>query len=230
MNWDPGLVIRVFRTVNSAAFGLRQPVDSIEHAVTLLGRSHLEQLVISIAVKDSLPKPTTPAFDSDRFWRTAFFRASLARSISQRLNPSQQAISFTAGLLQDMAVPLLAHSRPDYGRVLQEWHASPSTSLHEVEREALGWSHCQAGGLLAIEWELPESVAQAIHLHHDDHAADDQILPALRLVSLHRETETEHGIEALIETARSRYGLEPDWMQRSVEECEVLAAELSRST
>jgi len=108
---DPGLVVRVLKTVNSAAYGLRRSVDSMQHACSLMGRSHLESLVLSLPIREVLPDSPSPGFEAGRFWTTAFRRASLARLLAARFNPSRQAQCFTAGLLLDMAVPLLAQAQ-----------------------------------------------------------------------------------------------------------------------
>ena len=49
---DPGLTVRLIDTVNSAAFGLRHTVRSVQHAATLLGRSQVEAMLISLAVRE----------------------------------------------------------------------------------------------------------------------------------------------------------------------------------
>lgn len=230
LNWNPGLVVRVLRTVNSAAYGAVRRIDSVTHAVSMMGRAPLEQLVLAVAVQNTLPTGAAPGFQPDRYWQAAFFRAGMARSIAERLHPADQARSFTGGLLQDMAIPLLAHARPeDYGKVLQEWHGTPGADLHSIERDALGWSHDEIGGHLSVEWELPENLTSVIQGHHDDRATDAELPPALRLVALHRETEREYGIEAMIETARSMYGLEPDWLRDAVAACEEQALDLSQA-
>lgn len=228
LNWEPGLVVRLLRTANSAAYGLRNPVDSVQHAVAVLGRARLEQLVLAVAVKDTLPMPEVPGFEASRYWTCAFFRAALARAIAERVHPASQEVSFTAGLLQDMAIPILARARPEYGPVLEAWHGAPDSALHELEQREFGWSHDEAGGLLAAEWELPERISKAIQLHHDDTVGDDELLPALRLVAVHRETEAELGIEALLEDGRSLYGLAPDWLAAAVETSMEQARQLSR--
>ena len=228
IQWDPGLVTRIFRTVNSSAYGVSRPIDDVRHAATFLGRTQLEQLVLGLAVRDTLPKQTAPGFQVQRYWRTAAFRAALAREIAGRLQPSKQAESFTIGLLQDMALPLLASARPDdYGRVLEAWHADGSLRLTQIEDDALGWNHAQVGELLAREWELPLEIVSLIGLHHSSEATDAQVGPAVRLVALLRETEVEHGIEALVEEARSGYGLEPDWTCSTVAACQEKAVELA---
>lgn len=229
LSWDPGLVVKVLRMVNSAAYGLQNKVYSVQHAVSILGRTKIEQLVLSIAVKDTIPKTSVAGFDSQRFWNSAFFRASLARKLAEQLHPAQQTTAFTAGLLQDMAIPLLAHSREDYPELLSEWHANKDVRLYELEQKRFGWSHDEAGGLLAVEWELPEELAHVIHVHHSSEVTDAELPPALRLVAIHRETETEHGLEALTEDARSLYGLEPEWIEASYHQCIDQARELSQA-
>jgi HD-like signal output (HDOD) protein len=227
MQWNPGMVVGVLRTVNSAAFGLRHKVDCVQQAANVLGRSRLEQLVLGLAVKDELPRTSAPGFDARRFWHAAFFRAATARAIAAELHPADQARCFTGGLLQDMAVPLLAHARDDYGPVLGEWHGTPSASLHALEKSALGWSHDEVGGHLAEEWELPPSLASVIQSHHSDEATDAELPPALRLVALHRETEREYGLEVLVEEAGALYGLRHDRMAAIIERGDAQARELS---
>lgn len=231
LNWNPGLVVGVLRTVNSAAFGLMRKVDDVQHAVALLGRSKLENFVLGEAVRNALPTAPVRGFDARRFWHAAFFRASLARALADRLHPAEMSRSFTGGLLQDMAVPLLAHARPDdYGEVLEEWHGSPKTELHTLERSALGWSHDEIGAHLGATWELPEALTAIIDSHHDHEGLSDaELLPAMRLVSVHRETEREYGIEAMLEEGKSRYGLAPDWVTQVVAESDEKALELSQT-
>lgn len=229
LKWDPGLVVYVLRTVNSAAFGAARRIESVPHAVTMMGRSQLEQLVLGVAVKGSLPNRPAPGFEASRYWQAAFFRAGLARAIAGKLHPAEQARCFTAGLLQDMAIPILAHARPDdYGEVLEAWHSSPATQLHELEHMTFGWSHDVVGGQLASVWELPDSLAGLIRTHHDDSLPDSLLPPAIRLVALHRENDGAESPDAMLETARSMYGLEPDWLLERVEECREQSVELAR--
>ncbi len=225
---DPGLVVRVLRTVNSAAYGPARPIDDVSHAASYLGRSQLEQIVLALAVKDVLPAEPAPGYDAQRYWLAASFRAVLSRRIAERLHPAKQDLAFTTGILQDMAVPLLATARPtDYGPVLQQWHEDAGERLEELEQQAFGWNHAQVGGCLGQSWELPETLVEGIDRHHGDETTDAQLLPSIRLVAVLRETEAQHGIDALVEEARSGYGLEPDWMRGTIEACDEQAGELA---
>ena len=63
---DPGVTMRLLGTVNSAAFGLRSPVKSVHHAVSMLGRSHIESMLISLASHSALPADQCDGFEPDR--------------------------------------------------------------------------------------------------------------------------------------------------------------------
>lgn len=230
LRWDPALVVKVLSTVNSAAYGTSVRIEDVRHAVSFLGRAHLEQLVIAMAVKGCLPTAEAPGFRHERFWRAAAMRAALGRCIALELHPSRSSETFTAGLLQDMAVPVLAHAMPErYGPILEAWHDEGGVRLSDLEQEAFGWTHAQVGAYLGTTWELPDSLVQAIGHHHCDASTDWDVPPAIRLVALLRETRAEHGIEAMVEDARDSYGLTPDWTRHAVEECENHARELAAS-
>ena len=227
LSWDAGLVVRILKTVNSAAFGMARKIEDVQHALTLMGRTQVEQLVLGLAVRQGLPAAPARGFKADRFWQACFFRAALSRAIAGRLHPADQALSFTCGLLQDMAVPVLAHARPDdYGPVLEAWHGEKHSELHELEYSALGWTHAEVGAMLGEDWELPENLVRPIRDHHAGASSDWEVLPAVRLVSIHRETEVEFGLEALVEEGRSSYGLDPSWLQEQAATCDEQAREL----
>ena len=229
LQWDPALVIRVLKTVNTAAYGPANPIQNVHHAVSYMGRSQLEQIVLALAVSDALPAGPTHGFDGARFWKAASKRAALSRLIADKLHPQTNAEAFTGGLLQDMAIPVLAHNRTEeYGPILEHWHSERGASLEDLERQVLGWTHADVGGLLGKLWQLPAGLSKQIFHHHRTDLTDSDLLPALRLVAVLRETEEEYGFEALMEVAGSDYGLGHDWTSAALESADRQAQELAQ--
>ncbi|MEM7516634.1 MAG: HDOD domain-containing protein [Planctomycetota bacterium] len=229
IDWDPGLVVRVLSTVNSAAFGPAREIQDVAHAASFLGRTQLEQIVLSVAVRDALPSQPAPGFEPRRFWRAAARRAALSRTVAEELHPASAAHSFTIGLLQDMAVPILASTRPkDYGIALQRWHAPESVKscLTSLEQQTIGLDHATVGEWIGKHWELPKTLVQGIAFHHSSDKTDREVPPAVRLAALVREEECEEGTDALVELARTDYGLRPEWMLEAIREAGENASEL----
>ncbi|ORJ62839.1 HDOD domain-containing protein [Geothermobacter hydrogeniphilus] len=165
---DPGLHVKVLRTVNSVAFGLSHKISSLRHAVSLLGRSRLESLVLSVGVKESLDRGLVPGwFDMQSFWLSAARRAALARGLAQILHPQTQAEAFTAGLLQDMGVPVMASLKGDpYRKLYQLWQQSNETDLAGLEKDHFDLAHPQLGAGIAERWDFPDMLIENVGRHH----------------------------------------------------------------
>jgi len=194
VNRDPALIMAVFHMVNSAAFGLRSRVDDILQAVTLLGRSRLESIVLMQAVQDAQPSINASWFDSKGFWQTSAKRATLARHLANKLHPVTATHAFTAGMLQDMAIPLLtATLTKKYSKVAKAI-ARNEVSLIEVEQDLLNCDHQMVGELMAKEWNLPDYLIRSISGHHYVSKVD----PAVGLVSLIRNEDVESSVKDLV--------------------------------
>lgn len=165
---DPGVSAQLLGLSNSAARGLRHRVRSVEHAMALLGRAEVESVLLGLAVGQALPKSRTPGFDQDGFWRTAAQRATLARLLAAELQPAAGSESFTAALLQDMALPLLLTAkRREYPAVLERWKAGEG-DLCQLEVEQLGFDHSDLAGGMAKMWQFPDGLVQSLGTHHAD--------------------------------------------------------------
>lgn len=203
---DPGINVRVLTMVNSAAFGLSSKISNIQHAVTLLGKSKLEAIVLSLGVKDSLPTMRINGHDMNSFWLAAARRASLARILARHLHPQTQSEAFTAGLLQDMAVPFLAkYKGTEYGQVLSNWDADDSMKLEELEKESLGFDHQQIGAMVAENWELPDYLIQAIASHHLDFETSEAD-PAIKIVSRLKTNTDFNGTTEMVHICQDKFG------------------------
>ena len=210
---DPGLSVRVLKTVNSAAYSLRHTIVSLDKAVALLGMSAVESLILSVAVSSALPSGNVQGFESVRFWRASARRAATARALATRLHPATAAASFTAALLQDMAVPVLATERGGtYGPLLEHWHNSED-DLAALEQSEFGWNHPEVATWMCSEWALPEEMGSSVGAHHGVHSDGNRDLdcpPAVALVSAIRESDDPKAMDQLIETVRDTCGLPPD--------------------
>lgn len=163
---DPTVSVRVLRLANSAALGLRCRVESIQRAVVVLGRTQLESLVIGLGVVKAIPRHRVGPLDRRRFWANATQRAGIARQLAEQVLPPAAAVSFTAGLICDLAVPLMTGARPRLYKDLLKSVRRDGAALETLERESLGWDHADVAGWLATTWELPARLVTLLATHH----------------------------------------------------------------
>lgn len=221
---DPGLTVRLLRLVNSAGFSPSRPVSSVDQAVAAAGFGAIESMVLSVGVGRALPQGSIAGFDQARFWRAASRRATVARAFATELHPSTASLSFTAGLLLDMAVPLLAAAREDYRPLLAEWHDG-GEDLYQLEQEAFDWTHSRVAGWLCDRWEMPPTLATAISGHHS--IGDPSIPPGVLLAAPLREVEPASIREQVITRATEEYGLDADRTVAILDRAESEAAEVA---
>lgn len=220
---NPGVVVRLLRMVNSAAYGLAQRVEGVSHAVSLLGRGKVESVVVAIAVKGSVDASSGPL---PRFWQLAAARATIARGLAELIHPQTQSEAFVAGLLQDMAMPLLLQARPvEYRPMIECWQQAPETELTDLEQQHFGWDHSEVGACVAHHWQLPDLLIDAIGAHHQ---RNSMVPPAIHLVSHVRHTEGRVDLEPLVEAATSSYNVPADRVVRAVGEAYKRGAALAR--
>ncbi len=185
---DPGLSVHFLRLANSPAMGLRSSIRSLDRAVVMLGRNQVESILISHSVADSLTSHS-PSIDMRRFWETAAMRAVLASQVALAIDPVRRSEYFTAGLLQDMALLVLAEHVDGYSDLLDRWYAGTVADLVEAERDTYGWDHAAVGAAMCRRWHFPEALVERVASHHDD---DDHRCPAQLVADFH-ESDLEQG-------------------------------------
>jgi HD-like signal output (HDOD) protein len=164
---DPGLAGQVLRFVNSSYFGFSKEISSVKLAITLVGIRTIKNFALWSAVFSLMPNPKCGPFDLRSLWQDSLRRALFARVVGRSLGMKEPEVAFSAALLQDMAVPLLAKEVAGVYQKLLETRAQSHLRLSLLEREAFDWTHADAGALLARQWNLPEEFAALIESHLD---------------------------------------------------------------
>lgn len=147
---DPALAAKILQLVNSSFFGLPRRVTSVPEAVAYLGVTTVRSLVLSTEAM-SLFRPAARAagLDVDALSVRAVATAAEAARLAA---PEDRNDAFTAGLLSDVGLLLLAAKAPE---------------LLRRDEADLGFDHGGIGAYLLGLWGLPPKVVEAVAFHHD---------------------------------------------------------------
>ncbi len=157
---DPTLSGETLRMANSGLYGRGQEVQSVLHAIAMVGLHRLARMAVTAALWRGMPKRASPFMKS--WWRHSVATALIAE------HSSMLAIdyAYTAGLLHGIGqLALLEHAPEDYPALVSDAVAS-GLDLQENERAAYGTDHAELAGLILEAWGLPEVVQDAAALHH----------------------------------------------------------------
>lgn len=193
---DPGLAGQVLKFVNSSYFGFSREISSVRLAINLVGVRTIKNFSLWSAVFSLMPNPKCGPFDLKSLWQDSLRRGLFGRTFGAGVGLPNAEDLFTAGLLQDMAIPVLAKElESEYVNIFETLEKTDSR-LSELEEERFGWNHAQAAGQLARIWSLPDEFARLIEGHAESKdgksnggPAVDQLVVALSsfLPSAHAE-------------------------------------------
>jgi putative nucleotidyltransferase with HDIG domain len=161
---DAALSAELLRIANSALYGLPSPIGSIQKAIQLLGFDAVKRFVLAESMK--MHFRSALRLDLLRgMWRHSLACALVSEELSAACSATQGTDdrAYTAGLLHDIGRLGLFVSHPqEYSDLLSQTGAS----LRELELQAFGFDHCEAGGWLASKWGLPPEIQRVAAGHH----------------------------------------------------------------
>jgi HD-like signal output (HDOD) protein len=166
---DPGMLTKMLQVVNSPFYGLSRRISSATQAVALLGLETIKSLVLSMKVFSQFESSAQTFFSLDILWNHGMITGRYARMIAKEQGAGARSMeedAFTAGLLHDVGLLVLATNTPDQytetlalmNQGIAEW---------EAERQVLGATHAEVGGYLLGTWGLGDPIVEAVAFHHD---------------------------------------------------------------
>lgn len=155
-----GLLLRL---VNSAAYGLEEKISSIQQAVVVLGLDTLKGVLLASALRSTLGEESE--FDRD-YWNKANITAIVCGNIAESVMGVDPDDAFLVGLFQDAGGLLFQRTHARYQELYSYSHAIP-VSLLDYERKLFKTNHLAVSYILAMKWELPDQICEAILLSHN---------------------------------------------------------------
>ncbi len=168
---DVAMSAKLLKIINSAFFGLREEVDSIDRALSLLGLRNFNNIILASSLREALGGHD-PVIE--KFWNHSMATATICSKIARKIAFQSVDQAYIAGLFHDCGIPLLMKKFPDYTQIADyalsvvptESLVGKSKSIIGIENERFDTHHCAVGYLIAKSWRLSDAVTQSIWYHH----------------------------------------------------------------
>jgi putative nucleotidyltransferase with HDIG domain len=168
---DQVITARMLQLANSAMFGTRMAITSLDHAVVFLGQDLLVKIILSAALQGYFEQSTMGyALCKGGIYHHAIGCAHMAETLARRTQREEPAKAYTAGLLHDIGKVVLDQFITNAYPLFYREIMAAKDDILAIEQRLLGLNHTQVGSLLAHDWSLPPALAQVV-LHH--HRPDD---------------------------------------------------------
>jgi putative nucleotidyltransferase with HDIG domain len=168
---DEAMSSLVLRWANSAYYGLKYPVSTVQQAVVYLGQRTLHSLILAASVASLLDRPAPGyALGRGELWRHSLGMAAGARILAAKFGSQAAEEAYYAGLLSDIGKLAFEVLLRNVDTSTPDWTAG---SFEEMERAHFGIDHTDLGAVLARRWRLPNALVDAIAHHHQPSKASE---------------------------------------------------------
>jgi len=168
---DPAVAARVLKISNSSFYGCQRQIQTLSHAIMILGFSTLKSLVVAASMKQAY-KPF--GLTEKMLWEHSF-GAGLAASIiagnTQQVNGEE---AFLGGLFHDIGKIIMnILDSQQFQSVMQKCY-NDGMSFQDAERQVFPYTHAEVGGLVIKKWNFPATLMNAVLHHHTFDFGEDE--------------------------------------------------------
>jgi len=162
---DQVLSAKVLKMVNSPIYGFPRRINTVQHALVLLGLNVIRGLIISTSVFDIMTKSMVGLWEHSV--GCAFVCSTLAQSLGFK-DPEEYAVT---GLLHDIGKVVVAVQIPELKEDVESIVQQEDLSYLQAEKKRLGFGHDRVNAWLADHWNLPLTIREGLGYHHRPRSA-----------------------------------------------------------
>jgi len=172
---DAAMVASILKVANSAYYGFRGKVSTVQHASALFGSRRLAELITALSAGSVLGKAMAGyGLEAGDMWRHSIAVAVTAAEIAAAIASDALESAYMAGLLHDVGKIILDPYVRER-KVLFDRYFSihPEKTVQDAERAILGFDHAVIAAILCENWNLPRIISFGIRHHHQPSSAGD---------------------------------------------------------
>ncbi len=160
---DPAVAARVLKISNSSFYGCQRQIQTLSHAIMVLGFSTLKSLVVAASVKQ-VYKPY--GLTEKMLWEHSFGAGLAARIIAKSTRVVNEEEAFLGGLFHDIGKIIMNTMDSQQFQTVMQICFNEGVAFTEAEHQVYPYSHSEVGALVIKKWNFPEILMHAVARHH----------------------------------------------------------------
>jgi HD-like signal output (HDOD) protein len=226
---DQGLTSKVLTLANSSYYGLPRRVSSLREAVMFLGFRAVRNIAMTASCYNMfIGKSDSQSLLKRRIWKHSVDTSLLTRLVCAFAPDVVPDEAFAAGLLHDIGKTVLEQYYPQATMQVVQTAERLGIRHHEAEEQILGFNHADVGLALAIHWNLPTALAEALGYHHCVSAATTapRLVAVVAIASdisnaLEQGLDEQQWQQSINGDAMNTLGITSEQIQTLIEGCRV---------
>jgi HD-like signal output (HDOD) protein len=164
---DVMLTFEIMKIVNSPIYGFSRRVQSLEHAITLLGFKSIESIVLSAYAKR--------VYDTDlKFFNLkrgelsiqAFIGALAAKLVAQENWAELEDLVFSAGTLRSVGKIIMNFFFSKHYDKLKQEIKKDFDSFDKVEKKIFGFTSNEFSIIILERWKIPDEIKKIVQFYN----------------------------------------------------------------
>jgi len=176
---DPVLTAKILQVCNSSIYAgaSGEEVSNIPLAIARLGLDETSSIIFRSLAPD-LGESEQHKMEIRHIWFHSQAIAMLSRILAEPSRHLNRHDATLMGMLHDIGKLVILHIEPEQQLGRLKAMIDKGMSSLASEQEVLGYTHIDAGRILALHWRLPKLVQQSIAFHHHPAAIKAANIPA----------------------------------------------------
>lgn len=181
IQYDQVITANVLKICNAAYFGLSRKVSSLDEALVIVGNDTLKDIIITSSSARFYKGAAGEGYklDQGELWKHSIAVGIMAKEMVKYVKDVEPGSAYTAGLLHDIGKRFLSSFVADDFKKIMMKVVQDNCSFVEAEKELLGASHAELGGMIMSQWDFPKEIELAVLQHHDPDALEKDPLTAI---------------------------------------------------
>ena len=173
---DPVMTAKILRMANSSYFGMQQKIDSISHALMLLGLQNIKNILYREGIREIFQAESPLHREAvAALWRHSSLTSVCAQYLCDLFDGLNRGTLFTLGIVHDIG-KLITLELPQVKSLPMEFREKFPSGLSVGEEDRLlGINHAVIGGMALEHWNFSELMIDVVSAHHEPpYVAADQ--------------------------------------------------------
>ena len=168
---DSAVAARVLKISNSSFFGCKRQINTLSHAIMMLGYNTIKSLVMAASVKQV---SKIYGLTEKMLWEHSFGAGLAARVIANTTQHVNTEEAFLGGLFHDIGKTIMNNIDSKQFQMVMQKCYNENISFQEAEQQFYTYSHADVGGLVIEKWNFPEMLTKAVLEHHRFDLEEDE--------------------------------------------------------
>jgi len=160
---DQTIAARILKISNSALYGMRQEVNSLQRAMMILGIKTMRSLILTATTKSLYKKF---GITEQMMWDHSVGAGIASKLIAQDLGSEVEDIAFIGGLMHDLGKVIMNNETPElFSEAMMNIYNENIDSI-TAERDIYGFDHTEIGAGVVKKWKFSPILIDIIGKHH----------------------------------------------------------------